>query len=407
MDRDKIFALLMFIILLVAILTSCQTSDDKRSLFRKRYTEAQLKKLQNEAQEINKKSNVSARCLVDTYFELGDAYYYFEYYELAISAYKKGLRLQSWDCEYQLKIAILQFEKVNLNDSYRVLNFVIDNSKNEKYVRIAKKYLEHQRFEYMERAEIVLPEKKEYILILTQFGEVSPEIIKVVATRIAEEFKVSVQLWDDVLEPSEKNRRDQLDELFDAIIKSSRQALSDPEFEGVVSRLDIDDTDGFSADEKKRLAHYFITQENSGEKMWEFLVKQSKGRQYNAGALLDQLEMKFVAKFNDKFVLGVLAITASDIYAENVAFLFGYARKKLGVISYARFLDDEMITGATKKRIVIQSFSSFMFMLGLPRCTTPDCARAYAHSLSEHDKKRDYLCDECLGNLKSKYYILE
>ena len=293
MNKMKILLPVVLSVFLVFIFLSCYKGDDKSSLFTKRFTETQLKKLQNEAQEVNKNSNVTARGRVDAYFELGDAYYYFKHNDLAINAYKKGLQLRSWDCEYQLKLAMLQFEKGNLNDAYRSFHFVIDNSKNKKHVMIAQKYLEHQKFKWMKKSDIVLPEKKEYILILTRFKEVSPLIFEAVAMRISQDFKISVQLSENIIVPSERNIRDYRTELYDMIIEVNRKRLSDSEYEKTLSHLGIHNTDELSTDDKKRLAHYFITRISGSEEAWKMLMLESKGRQYDAGELLDQLKILF------------------------------------------------------------------------------------------------------------------
>lgn len=403
MIKIKRWHIVVFFTFLISIFLACYKGDDKSDLFSKRFTETQLKKLQNDAQELAKTSNVAARGRVKTYFKLGDAYYYFKYYDFAINAYKKGLQLKSWDCEYQLKYAILQFEKGNLNDAYRGFLYVTENSKSKNHLMIAQKYLEHQKFKWMQKTEIELPDKKKYILYLTQFNEVTPSIIDAVSMRISQDFKISVRLLEDIIVPSEKNIRDHREELYDMIIEANRKILSDSEYEKTLSHLGIHNTDELSSDDKKRLARYFITRISGGEEAWKELTSESKGRQYDAGVLLDQVKVMYDKELKNEYVLGILAVTAEDIYARDASFLFGYARRKVGVISYARFMDNDTPSDITIKRTVIQSFSSLMFMFGLPRCTTPDCGRAYPHSLQEHDRKKGYLCQECIRNLKAKY----
>lgn len=51
----------------------------------------------------------------------------------------------------------------------------------------------------------------------------------------------------------------------------------------------------------------------------------------------------------------------------------------------------------------MQAFSSTGNIIGIERCTTASCARAYPHSLEEHDKKDDILCEICKQNLKIVY----
>ena len=43
----------------------------------------------------------------------------------------------------------------------------------------------------------------------------------------------------------------------------------------------------------------------------------------------------------------------------------------------------------------MQAFSTAGYLLGLPRCTTAGCARAYRDSQAEHDAKDGTICPPC------------
>jgi hypothetical protein len=74
-----------------------------------------------------------------------------------------------------------------------------------------------------------------------------------------------------------------------------------------------------------------------------------------------------------------------SIYENDYNFLFGWAQKKWGVISYARFLlgDPTPTDEQFEKRAIIQFLSSIGFVIGIPRPTNPNCARAYPNSPAE------------------------
>ena len=199
LEKEKVIFIVFLVIFSLIMFFACDKTYDKSSIFTERFTKTELKILQNDAQEINRKSNVSARTRVDTFFELGDAYYYFKQKNLAIDAYKKGLRLRSWDWEYQLKLAILQFEGNNLSDAYEKFHYVVDNSKNKKYVKVAQNYLKKDKFKWMKETDIEIPEKKEYTIILTRFGQVSPQIMETVKNRISEQFKITVKVSEEIM----------------------------------------------------------------------------------------------------------------------------------------------------------------------------------------------------------------
>jgi len=47
------------------------------------------------------------------------------------------------------------------------------------------------------------------------------------------------------------------------------------------------------------------------------------------------------------------------------------------------------------ERTIKQAISTTFYILDIPRCTSPACARAYPHSLVEHDQKPIDLCNDC------------
>ena len=97
----------------------------------------------------------------------------------------------------------------------------------------------------------------------------------------------------------------------------------------------------------------------------------------------------------------VLIVTSHDIADEDVNFLFGatMAEYDIGVISFARFLEDFPDKVSRFKRIYIQALSTGGGLLGLVRCSTPLCARAYPNSFDEFIRKKTTLCDICRGQL--------
>jgi predicted Zn-dependent protease len=101
-----------------------------------------------------------------------------------------------------------------------------------------------------------------------------------------------------------------------------------------------------------------------------------------------------------------MAVTDSDIYGPRTNFLYGAAVQGASVISYHRFAaaftGEEQDRPRLVTRLVKQALSSVLYMLEIPRCDSPDCARAYSHDLHEHDRKPDQLCAKCLQALKDK-----
>ncbi|HUG12547.1 MAG TPA: archaemetzincin [Opitutaceae bacterium] len=130
-----------------------------------------------------------------------------------------------------------------------------------------------------------------------------------------------------------------------------------------------------------------------------FEESKQGGQQWQASLLLRWFDAAITpAKRGQK---RFLAVTSVDLYAPDTNYLFGSAQigGKSAIISAARFTAD--FNGDTPhrprliERLLKQALSSYGQMLGVPRCTNPECARAYPHSLAEHDAKSPDLCAQC------------
>jgi predicted Zn-dependent protease len=99
--------------------------------------------------------------------------------------------------------------------------------------------------------------------------------------------------------------------------------------------------------------------------------------------------------------LMVLGVAPFDLFGGTSNFLFGAGATGgfLGVVSLHRFRaafnDEPPKRERLNDRLLKQSLSTLGFMIGVPRCTTPECARAYPQSLAEHDQKPSKLCRQC------------
>lgn len=122
-------------------------------------------------------------------------------------------------------------------------------------------------------------------------------------------------------------------------------------------------------------------------------------RQWDIEALLRSLKTAvspFVTR--NTYFIGVANL---DAFTGQSNFLFGTAENNghHAVITYRRFTAEFNMENPSRQRLVDralkQSLSSFGFMLGVMRCSTPTCARAYPNSLTEHDAKSRGLCPEC------------
>lgn len=117
----------------------------------------------------------------------------------------------------------------------------------------------------------------------------------------------------------------------------------------------------------------------------------SKRGQYNAGDFLQAC-----AEEDSERVLGV---TAVDLYAEPLNFVFGQAEisGKTAVISIARLTHRDQAKFGL--RVAKEAIHELGHTFGLTHCTDPKCVMSFSNSLDDTDKKGKMFCDSCLGTL--------
>lgn len=134
---------------------------------------------------------------------------------------------------------------------------------------------------------------------------------------------------------------------------------------------------------------------------------RQESRQWDINKLLRSLKV-YVRQYVNRHTY-FIGVTRLDTFADQNNFIFGTAENngRHAVISYHRFTAAFSGDSPSRKRLVERAFkqvlSSFGFMLGVPRCSTPTCARAYPHSLAEHDAKSKDLCPACRAGFEQAF----
>jgi len=131
-------------------------------------------------------------------------------------------------------------------------------------------------------------------------------------------------------------------------------------------------------------------------------------KQFNADTLLRAVANRWDAGDDGGVYRGFLGVSDQDMFANDFNFLFGWARPGYGVLSYHRFrkwwnhffVEDS----AFIDRIVKQGVSSSFFILGIKRCSTPSCVRAYPNTLTEHERKTRDICAVCRKRLYERLH---
>lgn len=135
------------------------------------------------------------------------------------------------------------------------------------------------------------------------------------------------------------------------------------------------------------------------------LAQSEKTMQWDVEKLITVLQSAVGDRVGAKQL--VLGITPCDLFGGTSNYLFGAGNtgKYLGIISLHRFRasfnDEAPKRERFTQRLLKQSLSTIGFMLGVPRCNTPECARAFPQSLAEHDQKASTLCPNCRAGFEA------
>jgi len=239
-------------------------------------------------------------------------------------------------------------------------------------------------------------------IYLVQIDPVNEVLLEVLKNRIEEEYKITVNILQDVIVPSKKKMRDLHDSYYQRVVEKFIKINGTGAYSSILDSIKTNKKIASDNDLKKEFVHFLYLQEKNGQQLWKENMSKIQN-QYNAEVLRKQLYGIYYKKVNEKNCFGILGVTAHDIYAKNYNFLFGWNGSETAIMSYNRFMTKDASVTLRIKRTVMQGLSSVGFLIGIPRCSIATCARAYPHSLKEQDAKEDTLCYECRSNLIKLY----
>jgi predicted Zn-dependent protease len=324
-------------------------------------------------------------------------------YEKAYDIVIRGLQLDPWNYKYQKIAADLEMINNEYQKANRRLNFIINNLKELALIYEGSIKLKGDiNVENINNNVINIPN---YYVYIATFPNLNLDVVNLLAAKISDIYGIGVEIINVGAEEYENNMRDKQLDLYNEIVEDVRSRYSTETVKNYLKQIGLSEDDLDTREGKRVFVYHLLNQSESGKQQWQ-LIEMTKV-QYSGNALLEQLKNIFANYNNDPHCLGILGITSKDIYENDYNFLFGWAQKKWGVISYARFLLGEPTVEQFEKRTIIQALSSVGFVIGIPRSTNPNCARAYPNSLAEMDRKPMELCDECKTNLRELYLTLK
>jgi predicted Zn-dependent protease len=367
--------------------------------------ELSVVELENNIRKVEIQGNVAARSMISQYWQLVDLYMDDNNYTKAYEIVIKGLQLDPWNYKYQ-KIAVdIEIMNKDYQKANSRLNFIINNL--NELAAIYAESVEIQKTIDVKNVNNDLINLPGYYVYIATFPGLNSDIVNLIAANISNTYGIEVKIINVGSDEYRDNIRDKQLDIYNNIVDDVRSKYSNEAIIKFLTEIGLTQNDLQTREGKRIFSYHLLSSTETGRQQWQ-LIEMTQN-QYSGNELLDQLKQTFANYNNDPHCLGILGITKQDIYENDYNFLFGWAQKKWGVISYARFmLGDPVPTDEQfEKRAIIQSLSSVGFVVGIPRPTNPNCARAYPNSLAEMDRKSMELCDECKMNLRKLYSELK
>ena len=371
--------------------------------------------LEKEVKELLRESSVDQRSDVEKIFKLADIYNEEGQTQKAADLYHSGLKVESWNYAYQMKHARLLESLGDNETAIEKARLVYRNAENETIIMEADDFLEKHGIRMKPAGKRNADEQNKKIIFLVPLGSVNSILLKELEEELEQFLDLNFVILKNDLDMGLPDRAN-ANRIADRIFNNIKNEYDEVQFEFMVHywEIELDSLETYTG--KKIFILQYCKQflpEAEWKEILDTLQQAEKEGQYNAKRLQELVQSFYYKdhKNTNEQVIGLLGITDRDIYEKDYNFLFGWAGKRIGVMSYHRFTGDFNDSQPSRprllKRTTKQALSSTMFIMGIPRCSMPNCVRAYPHSLEEHDIKNLEFCESCKKVLKEKGLLKE
>lgn len=322
-----------------------------------------------------------------------------------IRVLEKILEADATDLSAQFKLATLLAKNGHETKARQKALQVYNFSEDETLITQAGQFLKEHNFQMPQLPEPAFSQT-DIEIVMVPMGDVNMQVIDELRVLLQEKLGLKITLSDRNIDPGPWDRTGS-EPYLKNVCEHIRTSLSQAQHQAILDDLNITGEELDTSEGQSRyIWKYFALLGDNGKKYRETYYEGLKLRenmaQYLAGKLIERLRRAVPFGDNNK-IKGYMGVTSKGLYCPTCNFLYGSAEWAYGVISYDGFLaahnNEEDNRPRLVKRLLKQALSTANFMLGIPRCNTPFCARAYPHSLQEHDAKSDDLCPVCQSRL--------
>ena len=358
-----------------------------------------MAELKKEADAVLKLGAVNARAKLDVVFDYARLAAEQGQTQQALKYYEAGLRFHALSYKNQLAYAELLAKQGKTDLAKRRARMVAESTEDDTLVARARKLLGEKGSTAVK--PIARPEGKKPVLVLVPMDEVGVLLLREAGQRVRETLGIDVLIRAVPIEMPPPSRRPfakfvgKLRETLNGIKTKSPEAFAVMLKEEGLAEKDLDD--------HKNVIRVFLSLvRRSGEKQtrgFQAAVARMRGEedQWDVAKLVGILRK--AVKPYERPGARFLGVTCKDVFDDDYAFLLALRIDEHGVLSFRRYLADftneAPDRSRLRKRLSTQIVNCAGHVFGLPRCSDPTCPRAYSHSVAEHDKKSEKLCQTC------------
>lgn len=348
--------------------------------------------------------NVDQRECVDDFFTLADACAKEGKNDEAVSLYEQGLRVDPWRLECQLQLARLLQQANRPEEAVRKAKTVYEYAEREEQTAAAGELLKELNALPASGGEPGQPSQivADMEIVIVPIGPVNTRLLSELKEALQRKLGIrfSIARYSLVPGPADRNEADQ------ALAKMIEEIKADmPErlYDQILTETGITEESLSGCGAKVRFVEAILRKSGYPQSQIEefraaIARKFRETGQHDVERLLTTLRRthRIVPRTR---IVGYLGVTEADIFTKDYNFLYGWGGREHAVMSYHRYTAAFNETPPNRPRLlersIKQGISSTFFILDIPRCTSPACARAYPHTLIEHDQKTCDLCEEC------------
>jgi predicted Zn-dependent protease len=354
------------------------------------------------AQERARETNVDLRERVDDVFQRADARAREGRIDEAISLYQRGLQVNPWRLEYQLKLARL-WKQIGLEEQAveRALT-VRQYAERGDLIAAADELIRDANTPQDEdEPSISSPALPPLEIVLVPIDKVDARLLADLRDSLQSHLGLRFTIAKTPLSLGGMDRT-YAQAGLPKLVEKIKAAMPEEQYRRRLQEL------GFTEDSLKQ--YYAQVQfveaalRDAGRPREQIdgfraaLEALQQTGQYDAERLLTELKQTHPLSPAGP-VKGYLGVAEADLFTRDYNFLYGWGGRGYAVMSYHRytaaFNQEPPNRPRLLERTVKQAISSTFHLLDIPRCTSPTCVRAYPHSLVEHDQKTGQLCPDC------------